>query len=85
MATAGSSAEGSRWAMLPPIVPRLRVWRWPTCRIASCMIGQRVLTTSENSISRWRVMPPIFSAPFDASMPLSPSTLLRSITWSGST
>ena len=25
-ATAGSSAAGSAWAMLPPIVPRLRFW-----------------------------------------------------------
>ena len=24
-------------------VPRLRVWRWPTCRIASCISGQRAL------------------------------------------
>ena len=42
-ATVTSSADGSRWQSEPPMVPRLRVWRWPTCRIASCISGQRRL------------------------------------------
>ena len=28
-ATAGYSAAGSAWASEPPIVPRLRIWKWP--------------------------------------------------------
>ena len=27
------------------MVPRLRVWRWPTCSIASCMSGKRSRTS----------------------------------------
>ena len=37
-ATVGISADGSRWQSEPPTVPRLRVWRWPTFRIASWMM-----------------------------------------------
>ena len=40
VATAGSSAEASAWAMLPPIVPRLRIDTWPIRGSASAQKRQ---------------------------------------------
>ncbi len=41
-AAAGSSAAGSAWAMLPPIVPRVRMARCATCPSASGRMGSVV-------------------------------------------
>ena len=56
--TAGSSAAGSAWAMLPPIVPRLRIAPWPMKRTASASNGLAVRTTSLRSTVRWRTIAP---------------------------
>ena len=58
VSTAGYSAEGSAWAIEPPMVPRERMGRCPTHRVASSSSGRRRATTGENSIVRCRVMAP---------------------------
>ena len=50
--TAGYSADGSAWAIEPPMVPRVRIGRCPTHRVASLSSGNRCATTGENSIVR---------------------------------
>ena len=62
-ATAGSSAAGSAWAMLPPIVPRFRFCRWPIHGSASLNSGHAALTSGERSACRWRTIAPTCSAP----------------------
>ena len=54
-ATAGSSADASAWAMLPPIVPRLRIETWPMKGSASASTGVRSATSGDRSASRSRV------------------------------
>src|SRR5215211_1953706 len=54
-ATQGSSAAGSAWARLPPMVPRVRVRTLPTRAAASARIGQRRRTTSDSSMAWCRV------------------------------
>ena len=63
MRTAGYSAEGSAWASEPPMVPRVRIGRWPTHRVASRRSGSFRATTGENSIVRWRVIAPSLTWP----------------------
>ena len=63
VSTAGYSADGSAWAIEPPIVPRERIGRWPTQRVASVSSGRRWATTGENSIVRCRVMAPSATVP----------------------
>ena len=57
-ATAGSSAAGSAFAMLPwpPTVPRVRIGKWATYRVASCNSGTARATTVDISIARWRAV-----------------------------
>ena len=38
-ATAGYSAAGSAWAIDPPSVPRLRIWKWPISGVARASNG----------------------------------------------
>ena len=38
-ATAGYSAAGSAWAIDPPSVPRLRIWKWPISGVALASSG----------------------------------------------
>ena len=52
--TAGSSAAGSAWAMLPPTVPRFRIATWPIRGAASARRGQAVRIRS--SCSRIRCL-----------------------------
>ena len=59
----GSSAAGSAWDRLPPIVPRLRIARWATCFIASCRTGNRCLTAAEVSSAKCRTSAPTRSPP----------------------
>ena len=40
-ATAGYSAAGSAWANEPPIVPRLRIWKWPMYGVTAARSGYR--------------------------------------------
>ena len=61
--TAGYSADGSACAIEPPIVPRVRIGRCPTQRVASFKSGSRWATTGENSIVRWRVIAPNRTCP----------------------
>ncbi|CFN99097.1 Uncharacterised protein [Bordetella pertussis] len=82
-ATVGISADGSSWHRLPPTVPRLRVWRWPTCSAASRHSGKCCATSGENSISRWRVIAPMQTAPCSWRMYASSGTRLMSIRQSG--
>ena len=63
VSTAGYSADGSAWAIEPPIVPRERIGRWPTQRVASRSSGSREATTGENSIVRCRVIAPKATVP----------------------
>ena len=50
--TAGYSADGSAWAIEPPIVPRVLIGRCPTHFVASPRSGSLRATTGENSIVR---------------------------------
>src|SRR2546422_238737 len=54
--TAGYSADGSAWAIEPPMVPRVLIGRCPTHFVASLRSGSLLATTGENSIVRWRVI-----------------------------
>ena len=58
-ATRGCSPEGSAWAMLPPMVPRLRMAGWPTKARASLKRPQARLTSSEAMTRLCRVAAPI--------------------------
>ena len=44
-ATAGYSAAGSAWAMEPPIVPRLRIWKCPMRGVARARSGAAAATS----------------------------------------
>ena len=72
-ATSGISAAGSPCTRLPPTVPRLRVWRWPTKPSARASRGRESRTAGDSSASRWRVIAPIATPPSPAAMPASPS------------
>jgi len=45
------------------MVPRVRIGRCPTQRVASFKSGSRWATTGENSIVRWRVIAPNLTWP----------------------
>src|SRR5947207_492061 len=76
--TAGSSAAGSPWARLPPIVPRFRICVWPICGSASARSGQRSCTSADVSTARWRVIAPMQSRPSATRIPSRPATSFRS-------
>src|SRR5215211_2259495 len=59
MAIIGSSAAGSACERLPPMVPRLRIARCATWRIAADITCSLVAISGECSISRCRVSAPI--------------------------
>src|SRR5213593_1418053 len=67
-ATAGSSAAGSAWARLPPMVPRFRICGCPTHRRASARSGTWAVTTGDRSAVRWRVSAPMRIVPFSSLM-----------------
>ena len=50
-ATAGYSAAGSAWAIEPPIVPRLRIWKCPISGVAAASNGtSRSITSLASSV-----------------------------------
>ena len=53
-ATAGSSDAGSAWAIEPPTVPRLRIWKWPMSGMASASSGTASPAAASCSTARWR-------------------------------
>src|SRR3984957_5298628 len=57
-ATAGYSAAGSAWASDPPIVPRLRIWKWPISAVARDSSGTRLAISFERPISASGGPPP---------------------------
>src|SRR3989449_6999991 len=67
-ATAGSSAAGSAWARLPPMVPRFRICGCPTHCRASASSGTWAATTGDRSAVRWRVSAPMRIVPFSSLM-----------------
>ena len=58
-ATSGISALGSACASEPQIVPRLRVWRCPTCGSASAKSGIACGMRGSRSASAWRTSAPM--------------------------
>ena len=63
-ATAGSSDAGSAWASDPPIVPRLRIWKWPISGTARARRGTSRATSASRSTVACVVDAPIHTAPF---------------------
>ena len=78
-ATAGSSAAGSAWARLPPIVPLLRMGVCATYPTASATSGAAIATSGERSSSARRVIAPTTRTSPSRRMPLKPATLRRSM------
>ena len=73
-ATAAYSAAGSAWAIAPPNVPRVRIWKWPMCGVAIVSSGTESATSSSIPTSAWEVVAPTRTAPSSRSMPHSSST-----------
>src|SRR5579862_6902922 len=80
--TEGSSAAGSAWAMLPPIVPRLRMALWPIRPRARTRSGLADATCSERSATRWRTRLPT-ARPSPLASDVRASTPLMSTRWAG--
>lgn len=57
--TAGMSAAGSAWHVVPPIVPLFLTCLSPTCRAASESMTQLCSTRGETATSLWVVIEPI--------------------------
>ena len=55
----GKSAAGSAWAILPPMVPRLRTCRSPIVSAASAKPGRCRRADSDDTMSAWTVRAPI--------------------------
>ena len=66
--TTGYSAAGSACTRLPPMVPRVRMGRWPINGVASARSGARSRTTADFSMVRWRVIAPRARPPFAGRM-----------------
>ncbi len=77
--TAGYSAAGSAWAMEPPTVPRLRIWRWPISGVARASSGAAAATSASVSTAASVVPAPTHSPPSRRSMPVSSSSRPMSI------
>ena len=77
-ATAGSSEAGSAWAIEPPTVPRLRIWKCPMWGSARATSRASAETVASCSAVDWRTRAPIRTCPFERSIVSSPATLLRS-------
>ena len=73
----------SAWATLPPIVPRLRIWKCPISGVASTRSGTAALSPAEDSISHCLVIAPILTPRSSTSIPRSSSRPLRSTRTSG--
>ena len=82
---AGSSAAGSAWARLPPMVPRLRIWKCPMWEMAAVIIGKAPRMMSERCRSRCLARAPTVIVPAEAEIPERPSILLMSTTTAGRT
>ena len=80
-ATAGYSPAGSAWAIEPPTVPRLRIWKWPMYGVASLSIGTAAATSALASTAASVVPAPIQSVPSRSWMPRSPSMRPMSTRW----
>ena len=82
-ATAGYSAAGSAWAIDPPMVPRLRIWRWPMRASPGPPAGRRpdVGDVLDLGIGRRRADPHRAVPVLDArSAPIRPTSTRRSNT-----
>ena len=65
------------------MVPRVRIGRWPTSAVASASSGNRVRTTGENSMARWRVMAPSRTCPSSSATYASSGIAFRSTSAAG--
>jgi hypothetical protein len=81
--TAGSSAAGSAWAMLPPMVPRLRICACATDGSVSAMRGARSASSALLSAARCRTIAPIRTPPSASAMASRPGMRLRSMSTAG--
>ena len=82
-ATSGISAEGSAFAIEPPMVPRLRVGGCPTHGSARASIGTDARITGSRSACAWRVVAPTTTAPFSSRIPASSGNRKMSISFAG--
>ena len=73
-ATAGYSAAGSAWTSEPPMVPRLRIWKWPMYGVTAASRGTSAATVGSNSTTASRVPALTTSDPLSRSMPRSSAT-----------
>jgi len=69
--------------MLPPTVPRLRIWGCATKGSASVMSGALRAMASLRSAARWRVIAPMRSEPPRSCTYASPGMRLRSTSTAG--